>query len=45
MIGFAGNFEISNVHGGQVTIHYTTENFMDGESFVIIVDGKVVKRD
>lgn len=45
MIGFAGNFEIANVHGGQVTIHYTTENFMDGESFVIIVDGKVVKRD
>ena len=28
-----------------MTIHYTTENFMIGESFVVIVDGKVIMRD
>jgi|LakMenEpi03Aug12_release.lakeMendotaPanAssembly.Ray.scaffolds.fasta_scaffold1814193_1 hypothetical protein len=28
-----------------MTIHYTTENLMIGESFVVIVDGKVIMRD
>jgi len=45
MIGFLGDFEISNVHGGKITIHYTTENFSNGESFVIFVNGKLVLRD
>lgn len=34
-----------NSHGGSITVHYTTDNFMVGENFVIIVDGKVIMRD
>lgn len=45
MIGFAGHFKVVNAHGGSITIHYTTENLMIGESFVVIVDGKIISKD
>ena len=42
-VSLGGNFSISNEQGGKVVVEYTTQYLRNGESFLIIIDGDVVK--
>ena len=42
-VSLGGNFTISNEQGGKIIVDYTTQYLRDLESFLILVDGDVVK--
>ena len=44
-ISLAGNFVVIDESGGSITIEYETSRLRLGESFIVFVDGKTIKRE